>query len=255
MSVFAMRAGLAKAIGARAGWLASAAAIAAAALAIVALGGPASAPAQSCGPLPVKATVVGKFSRNYALQYRKRVPIQVTTKGPRITGWKVQIYTFGGFRLGHSKRYSVLGGTRHTKVPLKFPMQPGQFTVVVKGTVAGCGELELDKVVKFRDCVNKLPVHFPDKPRGFAADYGHYVSLKIEPTKNHVIKKLRGRLYNFHGKRFGSSRLHILFGTQFMNNLLSRTLVRGNYTFIVSGLVDQPRACGPKSKQVVLRFR
>ncbi len=183
------------------------------------------------------------------------MPIQVTTTGPRITGWKIQLYTFGGFRLGRTERFSSLGGTAHRRLSLKFPMQPGQYTLVVKGTVPGCGELELDKVVKFRDCVNKLPVHFPDKPRGFASDYGNYVSLKIQPTKNHIIKRLRGRLYNFHGKRFGSSRLHVLFGTQFMNNLLSKRLVRGNYTFIVRGFVDQPKACGTKSKQVVLRFR
>lgn len=215
---------------------------------------PAEAAAHGCGRLPVKAQVLSKFGERYALQYTDKVPVYVQTRGPTIRNWQIQIYTFDGFRLGRSKRLADFSVGAKGRAKLKYPMQAGKYTLVVKGTVAGCGELERTKVIKFRDCRDSLPLKFPERPGGSAADYGAYLSVKVQ-TRGPVVRNLVGRVYSFDGRFFGKSRLGVLFGTAFMSNRLRRPLQTGGYSFLVEGRIDQPRECGDKSKTAILKFK
>ncbi len=107
------------------------------------------------------------------------------------------------------------------------PMQPGRYTLVVKGTVGGCGELERDHVVNFRGCLNSLPISFIDKPGGTAADYGRYLSVKIAPKPVWApLKDIRGTLSNFEGDVYGTAGAATwqrkLIGEQFLDFKLKR---------------------------------
>ena len=212
------------------------------------------AQARDCGSLPVKAKVLSKYGENYALAYTKKLPVYVQTKGPVIHNWQIQVYTFQGFKLGESKRYGDFGVGDKGRAKLRFPMQAGKYTLVIKGTVAGCGEIQLAKVIKFRDCRDSLPIKFPEKPGGRAADYGAYLSVKLQ-TRGPVVRKLTGRVYSFSGKFYGRGKLGVLFGTAFLHNRLKRPLQAGGYSLVVEGRIDQPRECGPKTKTAVLKFK
>jgi hypothetical protein len=220
----------------------------------VAVAAPDAAQARGCGKLPVKAKVLSKYGENFALQYTKKVPVYVETKGPTIHDAQIQLYTFQGFRLGKSKRLGDFAVGAKGRAKLKFPMQAGKYTLVVKGTVAGCGELQMAKVVRFRDCRDKLPLKFPNKPGGNAADYGAFLSVGLE-TRGPVIRKLIGRVYSFDGEFFGKGKLGVLFGTAVLHNRLRKPLQAGGYSLIVEGRIDQPRECGTKSTSTVLKFK
>ena len=234
---------------------ASASGALAAACGLLALAAPAAQARDCDGSLPAKVKVLSRYSERYALQYEEKAPVYVETRGPRINNVVVQIYTFDGFKLGESEQLGDFDVGITGKVELRFPMQAGKYTVVVTGTVAGCpGYQQLFKIVRFKGCRTKLPLAFPQKPRGSSSDYEGFLSIPLR-TRGPAVRNLKGRLYGFDGGLFGKSSLKVLFGTAIMDNKLTQPLQPGGYTFVVSGLLDQPRQCGPKSAQVTMKFR
>ena len=222
-------------------------------------GGPAPADA-SCGALRVEPQVVSKFSKVFASQYTKKMRIAVERGGSQVRHWRVELYTFGGFRLGKSRYESSMSSYDKTSLKLRIPMQPGRYTLVVKGNVGRCGELELNKVVNFRGCLNSLPISFPNKPGGTAADYGRYLSVKVAPKPVWApLKDIRGTLSNFEGDVFGTAELprgsRKLIGEQVLDfKLKSGGLEPGGYSVFVTGKARQPNQCGNLSKSTSLRF-
>ena len=216
-------------------------------------GGPATAEA-GCGKLKVKSTVVSRYPKIFADQYEKKLKVSVQRGGGSVRDWRVQLYTFGGFLLGQSKIDDKMSSTDTAKMKLKLPLQPGKYTMVTKGTVGGCGELELDEVVNFRGCLNKLPIDFVAKPSGSASDYGRYLSVKIQPKSVWApLVDIYGTLSNFDGDVYGKAELpqgeRKLIGQQFLNfKLKSGGLDRGGYSVFVTGKARQPRSCGNLAK-------
>lgn len=228
------------------------------------VGGSGGAPATAeagCGQLKVKPEVVSRYPKVFANQYEKKLKVRVQRGGGNVTDWRVQLYTFGGFLLGQSKIDDNMSSTDTAKMKLKLPLQPGKYTLVTKGQVGGCGELELDQVVNFRDCLSKLPIEFIDRPGGTAADYGRYLSVKIAPKPVWApLVDIFGTLSNFDGDVYGKAELprggRKLIGQQFLNfKLKSGGLDRGGYSVYVTGKARQPRSCGNLAKSTTLKFR
>lgn len=226
--------------------------------------GPGSGPTPataSCGSLKVQAEVVSKFPKVFANQYDKKMRISVKRGGSHVRHWRVELYTFGGFLLGKSDYKSKMSSTDQTSMKLRVPMQPGKYTLVVKGDVGSCGELELDKVLNFRSCLNSLPIHFADKPGGTAADYGRYLSVKIAPKGVWApLNDIRGTLANFDGEVFGTAELprgsRKLIGEQPLDfKLKNGGLQKGGYSVYITGKARQPKQCGNLAKSTSLRFK
>lgn len=217
-------------------------------------------PAGACGVLPVGIKVQSKFPVAYARQYQKRVVIELTNLGGyRIGGLLVQIYSFGGLRLGGSGALGSLrsGHTRAATVNLSVPMQSGKATVVVKGANKGCSLDEIDHVVTFHTCQTQLRMTFPNKPGGFASDYSDFLSVTAEPKASQTIYYPRSEVFTFRGALVGRDINHyrVIYGKTRFDNRLSRLLSPGSYTMIVRGWLNQPKSCGPKTAQVNMRFK
>ncbi len=207
------------------------------------------------GGLPASGKVVGDFAKPYASAYEKKVPIYVETDGPALSNVHVELYTFDGVKLGESKEFGDFSVGDTGRVKLRFPMQAGKFTLVIKGVAEGCSnERERSQVIRFHECSDALPLEFPQRPHGQASDYGGYVSVRVR-TAGVTVRELRGTLSDLDGRIFGRSRLKALFGTATLDNRLTRGLEPGSYSFTVSGFPDQPRKCGRKQTSVSLRFR
>lgn len=224
--------------------------------------GGAPTPAQAgCGHLKVRPEIVSKFPKVFANQYEKKLRVSVQHGRGSIRDWRVQLYTFGGFLLGESEIDKKMGSTDTASMKLRVPLQPGKYTLVTKGTVKGCGELERDQIINFRDCLNKLPITFIDKPGGTAADYGRYLSVKIAPKPVWApLVDINGTLSNFDGDVFGKAELprgsRKLIGAQYLNfQLKSGGLKSGGYSVYVSGKARQPNSCGDLSKSTTLTFK
>ncbi len=222
-------------------------------------GAPTPAQAACGGGLDVKdIQVVSRFSKNFALQYTKKMRIQVT-RGERVRNWTAELYTFSGYLVGKSKPDKKLSKVETTKLKLKQSMQPGKYTLVVKGDVPGCNIEESYKVVKFRSCLGRLPIKPIDKPGGTAADYSGFVSLKVAPQPAFApLRNIQGTLSSFDGVSYGDAELprgsRKLIGEQFLDFELTRNLEPGRYTVYITGKAPQPRSCGDKSKTIKLRF-
>ena len=228
------------------------------------VGGSGGAPTQAeagCGKLKVRSEVISRYPKVFANQYEKKLKVSVKRGGNAVRDWRVQLYTFGGFLLGQSEIDKKMSSTDKATMKLRVPLQPGKYTLVTKGTVGGCGELELDEVVNFRDCLNKLPIDFIDRPGGRAADYGRYLSVKIAPKPVWApLVDIYGTLSNFDGDVYGKAELprggRKLIGQQFLNfKLKSGGLDRGGYSVYVTGKARQPRSCGNLAKSTTLKFR
>lgn len=240
------------------------AAIAAFALLTGVSNGPGSGPTPadaSCGSLKVQPEVVSKFPKVFANQYTKKMRISVNRGRSHVKHWRVELYTFGGFLLGKSDYKSKMSSSDKIAMKLRLPIQPGKYTLVVKGDVPKCGELELDKVVNFRGCLNSLPISFPNKPGGTAADYGRYLSVHIAPKPVWApLKDIRGTLSNFDGDVYGTAELprgsRKLIGEQTLDfKLKSGGLQEGGYSVYITGKARQPNQCGNLSKSTSLHFK
>ena len=238
-----------------------------AAAAILSVGlsaGPAGTPAgpdtaeARCGErLAANYRVKSRYPKLYASQYKKRMKVSVTTHHGPLVEWQVQLYTFQGKLLGQTNRKRALNKTKTVRVDLKFPIQPGKFTMVIKGFPRGChSESATSDVVRFTDCTERLPVKFPDKPGGTAADYGDYLSVPIESRGGALIKHPETEVYSFSGEYFGRNTddYKRLFGRLTFNNKLTRALRPGEYTVVLYGRLDQPRSCGDKQASTTLEF-
>jgi hypothetical protein len=219
--------------------------------------GPAEAEARCGERLAARYQVQSRYPKLYASQYKKRVKVNVTTHHGPLVAWQVQLYTFQGKLLGQTKRKRALNHSKTVRVDLKFPIQPGKFTIVIKGYPRGChAESELADVVRFADCTTKLPVRFPDRPGGAAADYEGFLSVPIESRNGALIKNPETEVYSTSGEFFGRNidGYKRLFGRLTFNNKLTKSLRAGQYTVILYGRLDQPRECGPKQASTVLTF-
>lgn len=221
--------------------------------------GPAVAEA-GCNQLNVRGTVKTRFSKPFARQYKRNVKVSVVQKGPdKVRDWHAELFTFSGFRLGKSKPDNRLDGTETTKIRLKQPLQPGKYTMVIKGSRDSCGFKEKVQVEKFRSCLNRLPIKFFDRPGGTAADYDRFVSVGISPRPEFApIKKVRSRLKSADGVLYGKAELpkgfRNLIGEQYLHHKLDRDLDPGEYRVNVTGRAPQPRSCGEVKKSATLRF-
>lgn len=223
-------------------------------------GSPATAEA-GCGKLKAHPQVVSRFPKIFANQYEKKLKVSVTRGRGAVRDWRVQLYTFGGFLLGESEVDKTMSSSDSATMKLRVALQPGKYTLVTKGTVRGCGEVERDEIINFRDCLNNLPITFVDKPGGTAADYGRYLSVKIAPKPVWApLVDIYGTLSSFDGDVYGKAELprgqRKLIGTQSLNfELKSGGLDSGGYSVYVSGKARQPRSCGDLSKSTVLKFK
>lgn len=103
----------------------------------------------------------------------------------------------------------------------------------------------------------RLPIKFDNKPGGFAKDYEGFLSVKIRSIDAKRITNVFGFAYRFGGSTAAFAKLGrpLTSRSQFLNLRLKRPLVPGGYTVIVSGTPDQHRFCGPKTRQIVLKFK
>lgn len=223
-------------------------------------GGPDRAEA-ACGTLKVKPVVISNFPKIFADQFDKKLRVSVSRRGSAVRDWRVELYTFGGFLLGKSPFDKSMASADRAVIKLRLPVQPGQYTLVTKGEVRGCGLVERNDVVAFRSCLNKLPISFIDKPGGTAADYGKYLSVKIAPDPVFApIIDVRSTLSSFDGDIFGKAELPAgqrkLIGEQVLDHKLkSGGLEPGGYSIDVTGKARQPRECGNLEKSTALRFK
>lgn len=227
------------------------------------VGGSGGAPATAeagCGKLKVRPQVVSRFPKVFANQYEKKLKVSVNRGRGAVRDWRVQLYTFGGFLLGESEIDKRMSSSDTATMKLRVPIQPGKYTLVTKGTVRGCGEVERDEVINFRDCLNKLPITFVDKPGGTAADYGRYLSVQIAPKPVWApLVDIHGTLSNFNGDVYGKAELprgqRKLIGQQSLDfELKSGGLDSGGYSVYISGKARQPSSCGDLAKSTVLNF-
>lgn len=224
-------------------------------------GGPAVA-AAACGNLRADVEVVSRFPKPFASQYKRKLRVEILNRTRNVKRWRVELYTFSGYRLGKSKPKKWLRWGDRTAIKLRQSMQPGKYTAVVKGKIRGCGKSEATDVVNLRGCLNQLPIKFPNKPTGNAADYnaGGYVSVGIEPRSDWApIKRIKSTLLDFNGTVYGRAELprgsRNLIGRQFLDHELTRELTAQQYTVLVEGKAPQPRSCGDKTKTTVLTFK
>jgi hypothetical protein len=245
----------------------AAAFVAAAALLIASLAAPGDAPdplgiptAGACGALPVSLKVRSKFPQAYARQYKKAVPVELTNRGGyKIGGLYVQVYTFGGLRIGSSPALGTLpaGHSKQATIKLGLPIQVGGVTFVVKGANKGCPGEQISHVVEFHPCQTRLPLTFPNLPSGYASDYGDYLSVPAEAKEGEAIFRPRSRVYTFDDEFVGEDDNHyrVIYGKVTFDNRLRKGLSRGGYTMVVKGWLDQPKSCGPKTAQVSMGFK
>lgn len=202
--------------------------------------------------LPVTVSVPSHF----AAAYKRVVRVTVTSRGPFIRHLRVVLYTFSGDQLGIATK-SSLSGSAVLRLRLRYRLQPGEFTLYAEGEPnadPSCGPKHDSRVLRFRDCITRLPVTFPEPPGGTAADYGRFLSFALS-SRGPLIRHLRVRIYSFDGRFFGATRLPVLFGSKTVDMPLRRALTAGDYTISVWGsIVAQPRSCGPKNAQQTLTF-
>jgi hypothetical protein len=218
-----------------------------------------------CGGIKVKEIKpITKFGAPFASQYTKKMRVQIFNYTGGVHKWKVELYDFSSNKLGSSKRtsaskYLYWGDTATIK--LKQPMQPNQYTLVLKGDVRGCGFSEASDTTRLRGCLKTLPIKVFDRPKGKAADYnsGGYVSVGVIPkTGWQPIRDVRSTLTSFSGVEYGRAELQKpftkLIGKAYLDNKLTRTLVPGDYSVFITGKAPQPPSCGEKSKSITLSF-
>lgn len=219
---------------------------------------PQAAAAACVTKLPVRVSLP---DGNYAATYTKTVRVRVVPEGVRVRNLQASLYTFSGRLMGISKaRRSARSAVTLSLVleSLFRPLQIGGFTLVVSGEPnadRSCGPKKVTRVLRFKDCQDKLPVTFPKKPGGKAADYDGYLSVPIR-SDGPLIRNVTSSVYSFAGALVGQAPpLLSLFGQQTLDNVLLSPLRPGGYNIIVEGLIDdQPSSCGRKTAQATMTF-
>lgn len=227
----------------------------AALLAALAVVGPMASPARAgcLTRLPVSAVTQTPWVNGIG----RSLYISVSTRGPAIRNMTVQLYTFHGFLISGTRRgVTLAGGTRTVRLPLRFKMQIGRYTLVVTGepnSDPGCGPKKYTHVVSFLGCPDKLPIAFPQEPGGDVSTVGSTLYLNVV-AKGPVIHHLDVGLYSFAGQTYGHGKLNILFGRTAIAIRLDRSLDAGNYTALVSADIGAPKSCGAVQSKTFLTF-
>lgn len=202
--------------------------------------------------LPIVVTVPSRFTATY----RRVLPVNVTSRVPRIRHLRISLYTFNGDLIGRGTR-GALSGSAVVRLHLRYPLQPGEYTIYSEGEPnadPSCGPKTRSRVVRFRGCIATLPVDFPNPPGGTAADYGGFLSFAIS-SEGPLIRRLRVSVSDATGRLVGAAHRAVLFGTVTIDVRLRHKLQPGAYTVDVRGSIDaQPRSCGPKHALLTLTF-
>jgi len=227
-----------------------------------AVGGSGEGPslAGACGQIHAKVRPYSRYPAAFASQYTKKLRVTVYNRTGNVKTWHLELYTFDSQKLGRSKERSYLTYGTKAAINLRQAMQPGDYTVVVKGEVPGCGPSQDSNPISLRGCLSKLPIRFFNKPKGTASDYGKYVSIGIEPREGWSgTRQIHSTLSKFNGVVYGKAELpkgyKKLIGQQYLNHKLTRKLTSGEYSVNVTGKPPQPRACGNKTKSTTLKFK
>ena len=133
------------------------------------LGGVGSGPqvaVAGCSGVKGTVEVASRFPKAFASQYKKKLKIRVYNRTGNVKKWHLELYTYSGYKLGSSKEKKWLTWGNKASIRLRQAMQPGGYTVVLKGEIPGCGSSEMSDSIRLRGCLNKLPIKFPDKPGG-----------------------------------------------------------------------------------------
>jgi hypothetical protein len=100
----------------------------------------------------------------------------------------------------------------------------------------------------------RLPLRVLSRPGGKARDYEGYLSIPVAATSG-TLTDVYAAAYTFGGRRIGSvSRRRLSGRTQIDIRLRERLRAQG-YTVVITGQPDPNRFCGPKRREIVLRFR
>ena len=215
--------------------------------------GPDSAEARCGERLAAKYSVQSRYSKLYASQYKKKLKVSVTTHHGPLVEWQVQLYTFQGKLLGQTKRKRALNNTKTVRVDLKFPIQPGKFTIVIKGYPRGCHS---ESVTRRRGPLRRLhhpaPGQVPRLPGGVASDYGAFLSVPVESRGGALIKHPESEIFSFDGTFYGRNidDYKRALRPPHVQQQADPGPAAGGYTMVVSGRLDQPRECGNKTAQV-----
>lgn len=100
----------------------------------------------------------------------------------------------------------------------------------------------------------RLPLSVLQRPTGKARDYEGFLSIPVAPTDG-PITDVFAAVYTFDGRRVGSTTVRRLSGRRQLDLRLRERLRPRGYTVVITGQPDEDRYCGPKRRELVLRFR
>ncbi|WP_205699029.1 hypothetical protein [Conexibacter sp. SYSU D00693] len=229
-----------------------------AAAAFGALGlGPAASTASAA--ISCRMNVATQLSSAYAASFTSTMDVRVRSReGRPLRGVRVQLYTFGGERLGVGvvKRTVRRFGAVDVRLRLSAPMQAGGLTLVVsEERRAPCGTPKKTRVVRLRGCATTLPVRAVTLPGGRAADYEQWLTVPMEPTGARTLTNVLSQVFTFDGTLVGTAQLARLFGRADLDHALGRPLAPGGYSLVVTAQVaGQPGSCGRVSRSFPLTF-
>ncbi len=225
--------------------------------AVLAFGALAIAPEPSFARCINTLPVTNSFPSDYAASYSKTLPITVRTRGPAIRKLEAKLYTFGGDLLGRERAKRTVRNATTLRMRLRFPMQPGRYTLTLFGEPnadPSCGPKHTFRVVRFRDCPLRLPVTFPQLPRGRAVDYGGLMTVRVA-SKGPLLRDVDVTLSRFDGTQLGVKRFRTLFGTVAANFSFSGGVPPGDYSVSVRGRISrQPESCDDATASTTLRL-
>jgi hypothetical protein len=226
-------------------------------------GGPASASAGRSAfasgcitRLPVNWSV----RSDYAASWRKQIAIDISTKGPEIRNLTATLSTFGGDVLGTAALSKPLTGSARIKLALKFPMQPGKYTLYFLGEPnanPSCGPKHSSAVLRLVGCGQRLPVKIANTTEGRAGDYHGYYSFDVRDPQGIEMKQLSATMSTFEGRIVGQARIAVLFGSVHVSIRLTRALqpVPERYTVDIGGFPPgRPHSCGAAHADRTVQF-
>lgn len=209
----------------------------------------------------IRVPVAIDVTNQYAAAYDNgKVLIRIRPiGGVTVTNMVVEMRTFGGDQIAESGRVASIRKPRTVRLKLRFDvLQAGRFTVIVTGepnTADSCGPKQIADTVSYRVCPGRLPIRFPDRPRGIASDYEDVVSVPVEATGS-LVRGVRSEIYSFAGERFGTASVGALFGRGIAQHRLNQDLQPGGYSVIFEGReAGVPQQCGAQVRKLLLRFR
>jgi hypothetical protein len=245
--------------------LAIATAVTAALAVAVAAGGPASAGASTSARASAAGCITRlplnwSISSDYAAAWRKQITLDVSTKGPEIRNLTATLSTFGGNVLGKATLSKPLTGGARIRLALRFPMQPGKYTLYFLGEPnanPSCGPKHSTAILRLVDCSQRLPVTIANTTEGRAADYHGYYSFDVRDPKGIVMRGLSASMSTFEGRVVGQAKIPVLFGGVHVSIRLTRALqpLPERYTVDIGGFPPgRPRSCGAAHADRAVQF-